>query len=177
MSDGPAYCPFYCEENIWWLAADPRVGPGRRRVLMVSNATRTVALWRQRPAAGRQDGLVVWDYHVILAVGATIWDLDSELGAPLPADPYLAQTFRPAPSRFLPQFRVMDAANYREVFASDRRHMRGQDGGFVRAPPRWPRIGEPGSDPHTLPALLDFARDEPGEVLDLPGLAGLLAGS
>lgn len=166
----PAYCPFYCEENLWHLAADPRVGEGRRRILLISNAERTVALWQQRAGAEAQERLVVWDYHVVLACARQIWDLDTTLGAPVPAGAYLSETFRGAPERFAPRFRVMDADVYRDAFASDRRHMRAADGGFHKPPPPWPPIGEG----HTLETLLDFQRREPGVVVDLAGLVGCL---
>lgn len=163
---GPAYCPFYCEENLWHLAADARVGEGRRRVLLISNPERKVALWRQRAGEAAHEGLVVWDYHVVLVAGRDVWDLDTTLGAPVPAPTYLPETFRGAPERFAPLFRVMDADVYRDAFASDRRHMRTPEGEFHKPPPPWPAIGQG----HTLDGLLDFERSEPGEIVDLPGL-------
>ena len=166
----PAYCPFYCEENIWHLAADPRVGDGARRVLVISNPERRVALWNQRAGSDDDDGLVVWDYHVVLLCQMRVWDLDTTLGLPSPASVYFPHTFRGAPAPFAPQFRVMDAAAYRRVFASDRRHMREPGGGFVREPPAWPPIGEG----HVLEQLIDLAVPEPGVIVDLPGLVGLL---
>ena len=176
MSDaGPAYCPFYCEENIWHLAGDPRVGPGHRRVLLISNLEHRVALWRQRAGPDDADGLVVWDYHVVLvctdAGHSQVWDLDTTLQCPLPWAHYGPATFRGAPPPFAPTFRVMDAAVFREAFSSDRRHMRDGQGDYLQPPPPWPAIGRG----HTLPGLLDFERDEPGEVLDLAGLAAMLA--
>jgi len=166
----PSYCPFYCEENIWWLAADDRVGAGRRQVVVISNPERKVALWSQRAGLEAQQGLVVWDYHVVLACDEMLWDLDSALGVPVPLSGYLPATFRGAPPAFQPSFRVLDAEVYRETFASDRRHMRGEDGGFVRTPPRWPPLG----DGHRLPDLLDFDRPGPGQVVDVEGLVRLL---
>lgn len=162
----PKYCPFYCEENLWHLAADPRVGEGTRHVLLISNAERKVALWQQRAGAEDQGGLVVWDYHVVLVCDDAVWDLDTTLGAPVPLVAYLPGTFRGAPPRFAPMFRIMEADVYRQAFASDRRHMRAHDGTFHKPPPPWPPIG----DGHTLEALLDFERSEPGVVVDLPGL-------
>ena len=166
----PRYCPFYCEENIWWLAADARVGPGRRTVLVISNPAGKVALWNQRAGAADQEGLVVWDYHVVLVCEDAVWDLDTTLGMPTPVATYLSRTFRGAPEPFAPRFRVLDAEVYREVFASDRRHMRSDDGAFVQPPPPWAAIGEG----HTLDALVDVERREPGVVVDLPGLVALL---
>ncbi|MGH1346126.1 MAG: hypothetical protein ACRBN8_31465 [Nannocystales bacterium] len=171
---GPAYCPFYCEENIWHLAADPRLGEGRRRVLLISNRSQRVALWGQRSGLEDSDGLVVWDYHVVLTCGAgedaVVWDLDTTLGTPVPLAVYLPRTFRGAPEPFLPMFRVFGADAYRDGFGSDRRHMLDGDGAFLQAPPVWPPIGST----HTLQAWLDFERDEPGQLVDLPGLVALL---
>lgn len=162
----PKYCPFYCEENLWHLAADPEVGEGTRHVLLISNAEHKVALWQQRAGAEDQGGLVVWDYHVVLVCGGSVWDLDTTLGAPVPMATYFPETFRGAPPRFAPMFRVMEADVYRQAFASDRRHMRTEDGTLHKPPPPWPPIGEG----HTLEALLDLERTEPGVVVDLPGL-------
>ncbi|MBV1860349.1 MAG: hypothetical protein KUG77_18195 [Nannocystaceae bacterium] len=170
----PAYCPYYCEENIWHLAADPRVGAGPRHVVLISNPGGTVALWGQRSGTEDTGGLVVWDYHVILtcAVGpdAMVWDLDTRLGAPVPLAVYLSQTFRGAPEPFHPMFRVTEADAFRSRFRSDRRHMREDDGAFMQPPPSWPAIG-PG---HTLPSWLDFDSEQPGRLLGLPGLVALL---
>lgn len=171
----PAYCPFYCEENIWHLAADPRVGEGPRHVLLISNGGQRVALWGQRSGAEESGGLVVWDYHVILTCGtgpdAVVWDLDTTLGAPVPLGAYLAESFRGAPEPFLPMFRVVPADVFRDRFASDRRHMRDDDGAFIRPAPSWAPIGSG----HTLEMWLDFECNEPGKVLDLPGLVTLLS--
>lgn len=170
----PAYCPYYCEENIWHLAADARVGQGPRHVLLISNLGHRVALWGQRSGSGDTDGLVLWDYHVILTHGmgaqARVWDLDTTLGMPLPLRAYLAQTFRGAPAPFAPSFRVIEADAYRVGFGSDRRHMQDEQGAFLQPPPVWPPIGKD----HVLPAWLDFERDKPGTVVDLPGLVTLL---
>ncbi len=164
-----AYQPFYCEENIWHLAGDARVGEGERAVLFISNPAATVALWSQ--CAGGDDGLVVWDYHVVLVVrgpnGAHIWDLDSSLGLPCEAGAYLRATFRSVAAPFAPHFRWIEANTFRARFGSDRRHMRDPAGQYVRAPPQWPPIG----DGHRLPEFVGMdPTQEPGEVLDLPGL-------
>ncbi|MCR9160090.1 MAG: hypothetical protein ACE37F_37795 [Nannocystaceae bacterium] len=168
----PRYCPFYCEENVWHLANDPQVGQGPRHVLLISNAARQVALWQQRAGAAENGGLVVWDYHVVLTCAAKVWDLDSRLAQGVVLAEYLAQTFRGAPERFAPAFRVMPAEVYRDALASDRRHMRAEDGAYRQPPPPWPAIGQG----HTLDALLDFERGEPGVVVDLPGLVAYLPG-
>ena len=52
--------------------------------------------WHQK--AGREeDGLVVWDYHVILIVtdinGTMVYDLDTNLPFPVTFQEYFTQTF------------------------------------------------------------------------------------
>ena len=177
MSELP-YAASFCEENVWHLCADPRVGrAGRptpleeRRVLVITNPQRAVATWAQR--AGDP---VVWDYHVVLWARADewlAWDLDTTLGLPLPAQDWLDGSFRSGvPETFAPRFRLLAAAEYRAVFSSDRAHMLDQRG-RPRAPfPSWPPILRPGGP--TLGRLLDLTRREPGLVLDLPGLLALL---
>ncbi|HET6582698.1 MAG TPA: hypothetical protein VFG69_04610 [Nannocystaceae bacterium] len=159
--------PYWCEENVWHLCADPRVRDGVAEVAVVTNADRRVALLHQR-ASPRPDGLVVWDYHVLLCSqtdeGWLAWDLDTTLGWPLAAGDYLARTFPPAldPS-WQPSFRIVVRDAYVRDFASDRSHMRGPDGAWLQPPPPWPAIGRG----HSLPRLLDLADASAGPWLDL----------
>ena len=98
LTMGVDYAPFYCEENVLRLAA------ARDRstdwVVLLSNATRRIALAGQR--RGRDgDGIVVWDYHVILvdrrgegdASSTKVIDQDSLLDQPVPVCRYVATTF------------------------------------------------------------------------------------
>lgn len=163
--------PFWCEENIWHLAAHPAPGAGERRVLVITGAAREVACWQQR--ASRPGRPVLWDYHVVLAAHDSlwrIWDLDSRLGAPLPAQDWLHATF-PAlertPTPYQPRFAVFAARTWRDGFGSDRAHMRRADGGWQQPPPPWPVIGGQGI---TLAAAIAEARDG----FDLTALAASL---
>ena len=169
MDDRPAYAPFWCEENIWHLAADPRVGEGAREVVLLTGVSGLVACWQQR--AARVPGApVVWDYHVVLAVAAPggwqVWDLDCMGGYPLAADAWLAATF-PASQQvkleFQPRFLVMPAADWRRDFHSNRDHMRNAQGGWRHPLPNWPLILGAGPG---LGAWVAAARDE----LTLAGL-------
>lgn len=155
--------PYWCEENAWHLCVEPRVGADAR-VVVISNRSRTVALWHQR-AAPRDDLPVIWDYHVIV-VGAdlAVWDLDTRLGFPVRGDEYITQTFRPeAPPGLRPRVRIVAASEYRARFSSDRRHMRDAGGRWQQPPPPWPPIGSG----HALDRLLDLDDPSFGPWLDV----------
>jgi hypothetical protein len=186
---GPAYCAYYCEENIWQLCADPRVDADQRRVLFICNREHQVAMWGQKIA--KQPSLpIVWDYHVILLARATArslawqaWDLDARAACPRPANTWLEHSFQGAgwlPPEFEPHFRLVDADAYRRHFHSDRRHMCNPDGSSIQPPPSWPPIQSPehpggGSN---LARFLDMDDHEfIGELFDLPGLRRWLAQS
>jgi hypothetical protein len=146
MDHRPAYAPFWCEENIWHLAADPRVGDGEREVLLLTGAGGLVACWQQR-AARFPGAPVVWDYHVVLAVDAPagwmIWDLDSLIGCPVPAAAWLAATFpdsQHVKPEYQPRFLIMSGADWRRELHSTRDHMRTPQGGWRHPLPDWPRI-------------------------------------
>lgn len=166
----PRYQAYYCEENAWHLCADPRLASAEIEVAIVTNATRTVALWHQR-AATQPNAPVVWDYHVLLFArddaGWSTWDLDTTLGLPVRASEWLGQTFRPVAPRLTPRFQLLTASDYTKRFASDRSHMRDEHGAWLQPPPPWPTIGEG----HTLPDLLAL---DHGEWLTLADLRARL---
>lgn len=182
----------YCEENVWHLCVDPRVGTGTRAAIVISNAPRTVAVAHQRAAPIAQMP-VVWDYHVVLAARGdgdmeagqgdaparaawTIWDLDSTLGLGVALEDWLREAFAlPAGfgADYAPVFRVLEADEYRRALVSDRSHMRDGHGAWLSPPPPWPA---PGQGPPTLMRLV--AMDEEtgsGTVTDADGLRGVLA--
>lgn len=176
----PRYQPFYCEENVWWLARDEaRFGGRLRWGVFICNATRQCALWAQRLA--RPGRPVLWDYHVVLAVGGAtcdVWDLDSRLGAPVPLSTWLAATFLPlAPGseHLAPRFRVVEAGELVARFSSDRSHMRDARGAFLQPPPPWPPPVLPGQGSN-LARFLDPADPIAGVVVGIEGLAAALAG-
>jgi len=174
---GPPYHPFYCEENIWLLAQDPRCGPGTRLVLLISGTSGRVAMWHQR-AAPRVGEPIPWDYHVVLLVqqnGWQTWDLDTDLGAPIPVETWLSACF-PHQTRvrpgFRPRFRILPAAEYVATLRTDRSHMRDDDGTWLHPPPSWPPPGNGGSN---LRALAEITRPHPGLVVDQAHLLAYLA--
>lgn len=167
---GPLYTAYYCEENVWHLAVDPRVGPGERVVAVIANETKGVACYGQRAAAVLGEP-VFWDYHVVLlrrpGGGAwEVWDLDTVHGMPLPALAWIRATFGPAgslPRAFAPVFRLMRADTYRRALVTDRSHMRGPDGAWLQPPPPWP---PPGAGAPTLGRLCDVTDPFVGELVD-----------
>jgi hypothetical protein len=181
------YHPFYCEENIWHLCQSACVTGRRRRVVFVSNPSRTVLFFGQR--AGDTDGVVIWDYHVFLLTHTQrwqVWDPNAVVGCPVPASEYVMRAFpyvsrleshdpagevgaAPGPraganSTLAPRFRIIDADDYVAHFGSDRRHMRDAHGVWIEPPPPWGCLGQG----HNLDRYVDVTADFHGEVLDFP---------
>ncbi len=158
------YQPFFCEENAWWLCAEPALGPGSRWVMFSLSHCGALPLAAQRAVAPGQ--LCWWDYHVVvLDSRARIWDLDTRLGLPVSAPAWLAGTFpfiELLPPDLTPLFRVVPADDYRASFASDRSHMRHADGGWQQPPPPWPPIGTG----MTLPAFCSTTPGGPGTLME-----------
>lgn len=173
--DAP-YCARYCEENVWHRCTALGAAAEAALVWVISNERQRVAVFEQR-AARTFEQPMAWDYHVVLAqpgdAGWWVIDVDSTLDLPCPADAYLAASFPDLPARlaaYRPLFRVVDAATYRDRFASDRRHMRDRRGRYASPPPAWPTIGEG----HNLDRLIDMRDGFLGEVVDLEGLRARL---
>ncbi len=163
------YAAYYCEENVWHLAAEPQIR-GEKRVMFISNRDRSCALWRQRTAPA-PDAPVLWDYHVVLIAGQHIWDLDTTLDLPVSTARYLRETF-PVHGRvdpkLEPRFRLIEASLFRESFASDRSHM--FHGGLYQAPPpKWPMIGAEHGETNLF-SFIDMEKKFLGEVYDLDEL-------
>ncbi|KAF9501004.1 hypothetical protein BDN71DRAFT_1501767 [Pleurotus eryngii] len=144
---------FWCEENVYLLIQQFLLSHITASwdvfAIIVSNVDKSVALWNQKLA---QHDLypVVWDYHVVMALrlrtasssglqqsdgaddlgdttGAIcrcwVYDFDTRLGLPCPAERYITQSFCPCPARFQSMFRVVPGQDYIDYFASDRSHM------------------------------------------------------
>ena len=75
----------------------------------------------------------------------------------------------PKQAQFAQSFRVATAAEYLSGFASDRSHMRRDDGSFTMPPPPQPCIVAASGETHSLPKWWDMTHAEPGygQVHDL----------
>ena len=163
------YTPFYCEENIWHLAASRAWDEAW--VIFLSNADRQIPLWMQR-ASSHPSKPIVWDYHVILLEKTDarylVWDLDTYLPCPSNANEYAQRSILPsAPleDKWRIQFRMIEHQVYLEHFSSDRSHMKDpQSGTWIREPPTWDCI-QSSSSPHNLHQLIDMTTSSFGEVI------------
>ncbi|MFT5430075.1 MAG: hypothetical protein ACI9OJ_000748 [Myxococcota bacterium] len=175
--DAPAYQAFYCEENVWHLGR--RLAPvvGYAGVLVISGFGKRVALCAQR--AGRPgDGLLAWDYHVVLITGSSrlsadtlVWDFDHVPGFPAVLADWKQESFPPwfgVPVEFLPGFRLVDYEEYAALLSSDRSHMKDGDA-WLQPPPTWPEIQRPGVENNVL-RFADLSDSIGGEIVTLQDL-------
>ena len=127
------YTPYFCEENIWWLARELCAsGDSAERALvcLFSNTDGSIAVLNQRAALpGR---VMAWDYHVVLAcpaeTGFVVFDLDTVLPFPSPWPEYFRSTFPEQarlPRRWRSWVRLIPVRSFLERFCSDRSHMIG----------------------------------------------------
>ncbi len=166
------YTPYYCEENIWQLAA--AVKEVQCKVVFISNINRQCALWHQRAAAPGSP--IIWDYHVILLCLEngqwTVYDFDTTLNWGASLTSYLSQTFDPSiPQEFQPRFRVIATHIFLSEFSSDRRHMQSKNGDWLQPIPNWPAIKT--ESVHNLDQFIDMDQDSFGEVVDLEAMRRL----
>jgi hypothetical protein len=156
------YTPYFCEENVWWLAQsliDEGMAPAQLEVLLFASPGAGVLLRQQRLAPPGE--LLQWDYHVVLLCrggdgdGDWIFDFDSRLPFPSVAGDYLRETFPDQaglPATLRTRVRRIPAAAYLRRFWSDRKHMVG-----LRAQsefPDYPPLGP--ADPALRIALQDY---------------------
>ncbi|XP_025835216.1 protein N-terminal glutamine amidohydrolase [Agrilus planipennis] len=173
-----SYVSCYCEENVYKLCQDVKnKHPSELQncyVVFISNASRTVPLWRQK-AGKEEDKLVIWDYHVIFLYHpepdkCLVYDLDSELPFPTFVHKYVTETFRTdhiLKSDYFRYFRAIPASDFLKDFASDRRHMKRPDGSWIKPPPNYPPICSATSS-HNMDEYIQMDPNKgPGQVLNL----------
>ena len=176
--DGFDYAPFYCEENVWRLLADPGLQGREAWAVAVFSPGGPVPVRRQRLGQG-PEGLVLWDYHVFCVLrdgdGARILDFDTTLGFSAEASSYLRTAF-PAEEGGSPLFRVMEGAEYRRRLASDRKHMLRADGSWIAPPPAWEHPAGCGEGSWELDGMLSDSAQGPGRLMDRYAFGSFLEG-
>lgn len=159
------YTAHFCEENVYMLVKKiQEKSPDNLPycyVVFISNENTYVPLWKQS-SSKQENGLVLWDYHVIMVFfnGTKSWvyDLDTQLTFPSPFSEYSKETFKsddflnPLCHRF---FRVTPADSYLKYFSSDRRHMKNEDSSWKMPPPSYPPIRSC-EDVHNLPQYISM---------------------
>ncbi|PKY12539.1 hypothetical protein RhiirB3_360866 [Rhizophagus irregularis] len=143
------YTSCYCEENIYHLCKelDDIKNKIDIYVCFISNENLTVPLWKQR-ASKYSDGMIIWDYHVILIVKEkdseqkiNVYDLDTTLPFPCDFSTYTQESFKVLNiPQYYRKFRIILAETFLRVFASDRSHMIKKDGTWSSPPPTYPPI-------------------------------------
>ena len=145
------------EENVWWLLCRllERSDVHSAHCLFISNPTRHVLMQHQRAGSPKHSGQSVWDYHVVALASTNplatapsshgarwfVLDVDSTLPFPCPLAAYFHASFPSGVhAQLQPLFRLVSAADYTAQFASDRSHMRREDGSWHAPPPSWPAI-------------------------------------
>ncbi|XP_065148536.1 protein N-terminal glutamine amidohydrolase isoform X1 [Paramisgurnus dabryanus] len=144
------YTSCYCEENVWKLCEYVR-DQGTCSLhdvyaVFISNERKMIPIWKQKSSRG--DKPVIWDYHVILLHKSKqgqsyIYDLDTILPFPCLLDVYSREAFQSDEHlrrEFWRQLRVVPADIYLKKFASDRSHMKTNDGNWRMPPPSYPCI-------------------------------------
>ena len=161
------YTPFYCEENIWHLAQE-KCFLGREALVCIISGEGDYRRLLFQSQAEEFESPVFWDYHVLLLVcngGWQVWDLDTTLGLPTPAETYFQKTFLNS-SIHLENcdviLRLIDSESYVQSFSSDRSHMISPTGEWLAPPPEWSPILNGGKS--NLLEWLDVDLDGPGMV-------------
>lgn len=137
------YQPYFCEENIWQLAAEISKDDCRFPVcvLFFINSQHSVLMAHQVALGPNQTGC--WDYHVVLWLPQQncIVDFDSSIGFQTGTSEYFSRSFPGqefADSDYLPSVRIIKGSDYLEFFCSDRSHMIDSAGHPMAPFPSWP---------------------------------------
>lgn len=166
------YTPCYCEENALLLGRElVRRGVAREQdlqVVFISNPAKAVPIWQQRAGHEEEDGLMVWDYHVIVLQVAPgevrVWDFDTLLAFPCSLIEYTRRAFCPETAlhpEFMRRFRAVPLPLYGQFFASDRSHMVKEDGSWSAPPPEHPCFVGDGGCKTNLEVYTDMVGESP----------------
>lgn len=149
------YTSCYCEENIWWLCKHVKKRApnhlSRLSVLFISNPNKSVPIWEQKSQTNSEYP-VVWDYHVVLMLYCSntdndddtnvyyIYDFDTKLPFPSLMLTYIKNALRTDfdfKEDYKHFIKVISASNYLKEFASDRSHMKLENGKWSSPPPSY----------------------------------------
>eukprot|EP00761_Pharyngomonas_kirbyi_P013606 gb/GECH01013635.1/.p1 GENE.gb/GECH01013635.1/~~gb/GECH01013635.1/.p1 ORF type:complete len:194 (+),score=37.95 gb/GECH01013635.1/:1-582(+) len=161
------YTQCYCEENIWKLCQSASQKNNLRPIqlhhlyaVFISSPDERVPMWYQ------QDGLIVWDYHVIAVYNdgkeSLVYDLDTKLPFPCPFMKYVKNSFpKVIHNTDYVRFRVVKASDFLNYFSSDRSHMITHDGNWLAPPPSYDIIqGEKTPSKMNLHQFKDVTNEE-----------------
>ena len=158
------YQAAYCEENIWHLCQQNQFQ--NSYVVFIFSKGDAFPMLSQR-ASGHPTLPIFWDYHVVLLVTSEnnqILDFDTTLAFNTDIEPYFSASFVDESllsDKEIPLFRLVPSGEFARAFSSDRSHMKTATG-WLSPPPRWPIIGNVG----TNLARFIQANDNPlGELL------------
>ncbi|XP_052718138.1 protein N-terminal glutamine amidohydrolase-like [Crassostrea angulata] len=171
------YTSCYCEENVWCLCDSLKSKiPGAIQncyCVFISNKRRAIPLWKQK-ASRRQDGQVIWDYHVIFLYEPSesktiVYDLDTTLTFPCDFRRYYEESIkdeRCLKPEYHRMFRVIPAEEFLQTFASDRSHMLTPEGHWVSPPPTYPPIKTKECS-NNIQEFISMDKNNHGDVLSL----------
>lgn len=180
------YTKCYCEENVWKLCekliSHHYFNNQETTVYaaFISNSTKSVALWSQTSGDPNNNGLIVWDYHVVTVVigaqNSVVYDLDSTLPFPCSLQDYISQTFHPEfelKKRYKQYIRMVPAIHFLAKFSSNRSHMQKSDGSWLAPPPNYPCILSSHNPTSNIDKFWSMSQSNDssfGEVYSLQGL-------
>ena len=180
-ADRRTYTSCYCEENVYHLCREVKNSNDLNLIsnsyaVFISNEKQIIPLWRQKVGKG-DEKVVLWDYHVILVyksddTESLVFDLDTELEFPMVFKSYCEETFKSEAilkSDYHRYFRILPASLFLTKFSSDRRHMKADDGSWIKPPPNYPCIRTPDND-HNLDRFISMVEDNEGNYGEVKNL-------
>ena len=137
--------------------------------------------WYQNAGKESEEGLVVWDYHVILLTRdhtkTLVYDLDTRLPFPSEFEVYADCSFGDETGmegKYQRMFRVVTGEEYLQSFSSDRRHMK-EGARWLKPPPNWECIKGSKQEEHNLDTFISMDPPGPGTVNSLSQLRNIFS--